>query len=230
MIDDLKVTINRRCFLRRAVIGGVIGAGLWGKPGAAEPGPHDKDINTRLFTFIGGESGSWSVVAARTIIGAAWPDVARLDVINGPVGKMPAGARWLLHGVTSNTRYTTRQEKDQLAAIQPALGRPAATCAALIPLRKNAQWWSLAQDERRVIFEEQSHHIQVGLKYLPAIARRLHHCRDLGVIAPFDFLTWFEFAPSAAAAFDALLKELRATPEWRYVDREIEIRLVRDGS
>src|SRR2546428_7160638 len=32
--------------------------------------------------------------------------------------------------------------------------------------------------------------------YLPAIARRLYHCRDLG--EPFDFLTWFEYAPADA--------------------------------
>ena len=73
-------------------------------------------------------------------------------------------------------------------------GRPTADRAALIPLRKNAAWWALTQDERRHIFEAQSHHTQIGLDYLPAIARRLHHCRDLGEPQPFDFLTWFEFA------------------------------------
>ncbi len=65
----------------------------------------------------------------------------------------------------------------------------------------------------------------MGLEYLPAIARRLHHGRDLG--GPFDFLTWFEFAPEAEPAFDALLVRLRASEEWTYVDREIEIRVTR---
>jgi len=46
----------------------------------------------------------------------------------------------------------------------------------------------LTQDERRAVFEEQSHHTAIGLKYLPATARRLHHCRDLGTEEPFDFL------------------------------------------
>lgn len=86
-------------------------------------------------------------------------------------------------------RYVTRPEKQQLIAQSPALGRPTADCAALIPLRKNPAWWSLTQDERRHIFEEQSHHTQIGLDYLPAIARRLPHCRDLGDPQPFDFLT-----------------------------------------
>jgi len=51
----------------------------------------------------------------------------------------------------------------------------------------------LAQDERRAIFEERSHHISIVLKYLPAIARGLHHCRDLSEPEPFDFLTLSEY-------------------------------------
>jgi hypothetical protein len=57
------------------------------------------------------------------------------------------------------------------------------------------------------------------------VARRLHHSRDLG--EPFDFLTWFEFAPSDEAQFDELIAMLRATEEWAYIDREIDIRLER---
>ena len=81
------------------------------------------------------------------------------------------------------------------------------------------------QDERRAIFEERSHHIELSMKYLPAIARGLYHCRDLG--EPFDFIAWFEFAPKDAGAFADLLAELRATGEWTFVDREVEVRLER---
>ena len=140
---------------------------------------------------------------------------------------MPEGAKWFLRGTTSNGRYVIRQEKEQLPANLPALGQPQATCAALIPIRKTASWWALAQDERRRIFEENSNHVALGLRYLPAVARRLHHCRDLGENEPFDFVTWFEYVPSDAAAFDELVAELRATEEWTYVDREIDIRVVR---
>ena len=84
----------------------------------------------------------------------------------------------------------------------------------------------MPQDERRAIFEEISHHTEIGLAYLPAVARRLHHCRDIG--EPFDFLTWFEFAPEHEAAFDALLAQLRATREWEFVEREAEVRLTRE--
>jgi len=56
---------------------------------------------------------------------------------------------------------------------------------------------------------------------------RLHQCRDLG--EPFDFITWFEYAPEHERDFDALLAELRAREEWTYVEREIDIRLVQAG-
>ena len=64
-----------------------------------------------------------------------------------------------------------------------------------------------------------------GLRYLPAVARRLYHCRDLG--EQFDFLTWFEYRPTDTDAFEELVGLLRSTEEWTYVVREIDIRLTR---
>jgi chlorite dismutase len=127
--------------------------------------------------------------------------------------------------VTSNARYTTEAERIELTTRQPGLGRPEAGRAALIPIRKSEAWWDLAQDDRRAIFEERSRHIETGLMYLPAVARRLYHCRDLG--EPFDFLTWFEYAPADAAGFEELVRKLRETEEWSYVQREVDIRLTR---
>src|SRR5205814_7072913 len=95
-----------------------------------------------------------------------------------------------------------------------------------IPISKSDDWWDLSQDERRRDFEESSHHVATALEYLPAVARRLHHGRVLG--EPFDFLTWFEFAPDHASAFEELVDRLRETEEWAYVEREIDIRLFRE--
>ena len=176
-----------------------------------------------LVTFVAGISGTWRIDRIDTVIGSALPRAERLAVLEGG-GEPPQGA-WILRGVTSNVRYTERLELDALVSRQEALGRPHATRAALIPIRKTEAWWALGQDERRAIFEARSRHIGVGLEYLPAIARRLHHCRDLG--EPFDFLTWFEYAPEHAGAFEELVQRLRKTEEWRYVDREIDIRLTR---
>jgi len=180
----------------------------------------------RLFSFIGGSEGAWRVERAESIAGEPIAAVPALSIVAGAVQQLPPQATWLLRGITSNERYVEREEKTVLAGKQQGLGRPESTRAALIPIRKSPAWWALTQDERREVFEAQSQHIAIGLKYLPAVARRLHHCRDLGPDEPFDFVTWFEYGPADATAFEELVQALRSSPEWAYVDREVDIRLV----
>jgi chlorite dismutase len=177
--------------------------------------------------MVGGHTGRWKVEKIEPVRGPGLPQVECLDILEGEEAFEKAHGVWVLKGVTSNQRYVTQQENAELNAKQEGLGRPAATRASLIPIKKSETWWSLAQDERRKIFEDQSRHISGSLKYLPAIARRLHHSRDLG--EAFDFLTWFEFAPEHEALFDELVAMLRATPEWNYVEREVDIRLFLKG-
>ncbi len=182
-------------------------------------------MTTQLFSFVGGKTGRWQVTKMATVIGTLLETVECVDIIEGKQAAPLNGASWVLRGVTSFERYVNRDERQSLVALQPSLDRPQATCAALIPIKKSAAWWALPQDERRAIFEEQSHHIRVGLEYLPAVARRLHHSYELG--EPFDFLTWFEYAPQDADAFEQLASRMRDTEEWNYVEREIDIRLTR---
>lgn len=176
-------------------------------------------------TFRAGAKGKWRIERIASVKGESLPDAERLERIEN--GAPASGSvRWTLRGVTSHSRYTERAEKSRLEAVQEGLDRPRATRAALIPIRKTREWWDLPQDERRAIFEARSQHISLGLEYLPAVARRLYHCRELS--EPFDFLTWFEFAPEAANMFEELVRRLRETLEWRYVEREVELRLVRE--
>lgn len=169
--------------------------------------------------------GPWHVVRMTPVSGLTLQAPNRLTIVERDIDVAHGNADWPLRGVTSYGRYVSQQERATLEAKQPPLGRPEATCAALIPIAKSAAWWDLAQDERRAILEERSAHIRIGFDYLPAVARRLYQSRDLG--EPFDFLTWFEYAPADAAAFDELLSRLRGTEEWRYVEREVDIRLER---
>ena len=159
------------------------------------------------------------------VTGAPLVAVDRLAVLEDVSSPLP-DVVWTLRGVTSYERYVNRHEHEELAAVQEGLGRPGSRRAALIPIRKSDAWWELPQDERRAIFEDSSHHIATGLEYLPAVARRLHHGRDLG--EPFDFLTWFEYAPEDSDGFEELVTRLRATEEWSYVVRETDIRLSKD--
>lgn len=174
--------------------------------------------------FVGGRSGNWRVRSSEIVRGTGLPQVSHLDVLEGSSEPLSEPS-WVLRGVTSNERYVTLDQRQALLARQPDLHRPEATRAALIPITKSAPWWDLTQEERLEIFSNRSHHISVGLEYLPAVARRLHHGRDLG--EEFDFLTWFEYPPEATDAFEDLVGRLRETPEWEYVEREIDIRLER---
>jgi chlorite dismutase len=180
-------------------------------------------------TFAGSAAGTWRVADLRPVVGETLAHIAYLSVLERSYEEPFAGVEgsvWQLRGVTSYERYVDTEERAALVARQPPLDRPLATCATLIPITKSAAWWALPQDERRVIFEQRSRHIATGLRYLPAVARRLHHGHDLG--EPFDFLTWFEYAPADAAAFEDLVGLLRATEEWGYVVREVDIRLERE--
>ena len=179
-------------------------------------------MTDNFFDFIGGTTGQWEITRIEALIGKPLETVSHLNILPSSVTVHNTGL-WTLKGFTSNARYAEKEEKEKLSAIQADLGRPNAVYAALIPIKKNETWWTLAQDERRKIFESKSHHTEIGLKYLPAIARKLYHCRDIG--QPFDFLTWFEYAPEHSKVFEELVLSLRNTEEWKYVDREIDIRL-----
>jgi len=181
-------------------------------------------MNPRLTHFYAGLEGTWCIREIRKIKGPSLPDAERL-LITDSNGNLDG--KWLLRGVRSNSRYTSAEEKAQLELRQEGLGRSTSTFAVLIPIKKTEEWWLLSQDQRREIFEEQSKHTSVGLNYLPAIARRLYHCRDLSTDEPFDFLTWFEFSPDHERDFDELLVHLRTSREWDFVEREVDIRLQR---
>jgi hypothetical protein len=184
-------------------------------------------VNPQQTVFSAGTAGDWAITRIRAVVGDALPAAPRL-ALSTPGLETPARARssaWQLQGVTSHLRYATRAEVQRLAPGERSLGAADATMAALIPITKSAAWWQMAQDERDDVFARQSAHAAIGLRYSAGIARKLYHCRDLGGL--FDFLTWFEFPAAQSGAFDDLLAALRATPEWIYVEREVELRLVR---
>jgi hypothetical protein len=147
-------------------------------------------VSGRIITFAGGNIGAWQIIRMDTLIGEPLPPAERLALHVDGDRLAEQGVSWRLRGAISHHRYVTRAEQQRLAAVQPTLGRAGATCAALLPIRKNAAWWALPQDERRAIFEEQSAHIALGLRALPVVARPLHQARDQD--EPVDFMSWVE--------------------------------------
>ena len=186
-------------------------------PNTAAHPPADKQIWFHGCTSV----GIWAVQDMVRIKGEVLPSIPYADMSSQT---SHSSAAWSLSGVGSNLRYTAVAERTTLQARQAALGRENAHYSVLIPIKKSASWWAMAQDERLAIYAR-SEHTNIGLDYLPAIARKLYHSRDLG--EPFDFLTWFEFAAEDSTLFSSLLGRLRATEEWTYVERETEIWLTR---
>lgn len=113
-------------------------------------------MNNR-YSFIGGEQGRWRVVDIGGISGPSLEPVKRVNVVNGAILTLPFDSSWVLQSFSSNIRYAMRDEINTLQAVQPGLNRSEAISAVLIPIKKSVQWWEMAQDERRAIFEEQSH-------------------------------------------------------------------------
>ena len=178
-----------------------------------------KDNNITFFR--GSDSGKWEVQSKDTIIGESLPKCMYINRASEEY--ILENNIWTLKGVTSNLRYTHRDEKVVLDENPSVLNKIENTCAAFIPIKKTDEWWLFTQDERRQIIAENSKHIAIGIKYLSTISRQLFHSRDIG--EEFDFLTWFEFSPDNINLFNELLEALRSTEEWKYVSREVDIRM-----
>ena len=182
--------------------------------------------NARAATFVGGKSGSLSVVSDTTISGQPIARVDAIEMIVGVVTGLPNDAAWALHGVATNDRYTTRAEKTALVSKQAPIGRPEASRSALILLRKRAEWWALTQDARRKILRR----TRTTSPSACATCLLSHgDCFTAGILRPKRVrLSWLlDYAPESGAAFDEMLDRLRATKEWAFKDREIDIRLTR---
>ena len=59
---------------------------------------------------------------------------------------------------------------------------------AVIPIRKDADWWALPQDQRLSMMQE---HTEAALPYHKTVKRKLYHSTGLN---DFDFITYFETA------------------------------------
>src|ERR1043166_1271521 len=86
-------------------------------------------------TFVGAPAGTWVVTRLDAVSGEPLPLVSGLDIVRN--AGVPPDAAWSLRGISGHARYVERREKSMLDAASPPLGRPEATRAALIPIRKS---------------------------------------------------------------------------------------------
>ena len=78
----------------------------------------------------------------------------------------------------------------------------------VIPIRKDADWWSLPQEERAAMMLE---HTEAALPYSKTVKRKLYHATGLDDL---DFITYFE--TSRLEDFQSLILALEKVKEFRY--------------
>jgi chlorite dismutase len=171
----------------------------------------------------------YEVDRLRAIVGAAAEGVE----VGRRLWRVEAGGRLPVTdapfvGATTHVAYTDSVTRTELAQISASESGPV---AVLIPIRKNAEWWTLAREQRQAYVMEgaPNGHIAIGRRYAARIYRRLYQARYLPG-SEWDFLTYFEFPSQETQAFIELLTELRdvdRNPEWAFVDRETEIWMTR---
>lgn len=172
------------------------------------------------YTYVGGSSGAWKVTQSTVRSGEPLPAVTHIDIVQGRA-EAPSGASWILSGLVRSTRYVSREDSPH--RIDPSHLDP--TCAALILIRRSSEWWKLGTADQNELLQPPSRAANPGLRSLSSMLRRWQHRCDLS--EQFDCVTWFEYEPRDATAFDDLLADWRGSEEWAYVDRECDLRLVR---
>jgi len=115
-----------------------------------------------------------------------------------------------LVGITKALNYIT---KEKSAELNTGLGSAKYTgdapkYAVVIPVKKNAEWWNLSDEQR---LKELEVHTLPTLAYLVNVKRKLYHSTGLDDT---DFITYFE--TNDLGAFNNLLLALAKVPENKY--------------
>lgn len=114
-----------------------------------------------------------------------YPGRSLTDVLATSFGAYLTSAT-VLNGLSKKANYVPGfpdQMKADLKA--PSESGPYAT---VIPIRKDADWWALPQDQRLAMMQE---HTEAALPYHKTVKRKLYHSTGLDDV---DFITYFETA------------------------------------
>jgi chlorite dismutase len=108
-----------------------------------------------------------------------------VDVLATPFGPY-LSTETILIGLTKKASYVPGFPDNLKADLKaPSESGP---YVAVIPIRKDADWWALPQDQRLAMMQE---HTEAALPYHKTVKRKLYHSTGLD---DFDFITYFETA------------------------------------
>ena len=114
----------------------------------------------------------------------------------------------VMHGLTKKANYVPGMPDNLKAELKTPSEPGPQPYAIVIPIRKDAEWWSLPQEQRAAMMQE---HTEASLPYAKTVKRKLYHSTGLDDL---DFITYFE--TSRMEDFHSLILALEKVKEFRH--------------
>jgi chlorite dismutase len=130
-----------------------------------------------------------------------------LDLQGSLFGKHLTGST-VFSGLTKKPNYVPGMPDNLRAELKIPSEPGPNPYVIVIPIRKDADWWSLPQEQRAAMMQE---HTEAALPYSKTVKRKLYHATGLDDL---DFITYFE--TSRLEDFQSLILALEKVKEFRY--------------
>ena len=130
-----------------------------------------------------------------------------LDLQGSLFGKHLTGST-IFSGLTKKANYVPGMPDNLKAELKIPSEPGPKPYMIVIPIRKNAEWWLLPQEQRAAMMQE---HTEATVPYLKTVKRKLYHSSGLDDL---DFITYFE--TSKLEDFHSLVLALEKVKEFPY--------------
>jgi chlorite dismutase len=130
-----------------------------------------------------------------------------LDLQGSLFGKHLTGST-VFSGLTKKPNYVPGMPDNLKAELKVPSDPGPKPYVIVIPIRKDADWWSLSQEQRAAMMQE---HTEASLPYSKTVKRKLYHATGLDDL---DFITYFE--TSRLEDFQSLILALEKVKEFRH--------------
>lgn len=130
-----------------------------------------------------------------------------LDLQGSLFGKHLVGSA-IFSGLTKKANYVPGMPDNLKAELKTPSEPGPKPYVIVIPIRKDADWWSLPLEQRAAMMQE---HTEASLPYNKTVKRKLYHATGLDDL---DFITYFE--TSRLEDFQSLILALEKVKEFRH--------------
>ena len=110
-----------------------------------------------------------------------------VDLMGTPLGKYLHNTN-TFNGITKKPNYIPGFSDDLKEALKTPPDPGPKPYVIVVPIRKDAEWWTMPQDRRSAMMKE---HTDTTVSYLKTVKRKLYHASGLDDL---DFITYFETA------------------------------------